>query len=75
MFRMIQKFKIKAKYTKSALKREVQDSYKKTEESELFCSCVSERHWGELTIDSISKEEQDQAKMSLCDGRSYYTAV
>ena len=44
MFRIIQKFKIKAKYTKSSLKREVQDSYKKTEESELFGSCVSERH-------------------------------
>ena len=75
MFRIIQKFKIKAKYTKSSLKREVQDSYKKTEESELFSSCVSERHWGELTIDSISKEEQDWAKMSLCDGGLYYTAV
>ena len=34
MFRIIQKFKIKAKYTKSSLKREVQDLYKKTEESE-----------------------------------------
>ena len=44
MFRIIQKSKIKAKYTKNALKREVQDSYKKTEDSELFSSCVSERH-------------------------------
>ena len=75
MFRIIQKFKIKAKYTKNALKREVQDSYKKTEDSESFGSCVSERHSGELTIDSISKEEQDRAKMSLCDGGLYYTAV
>ena len=71
MFRIIQKFKIKAKYTKNALKREVQDSYKKTEDSESFSSCVSERHWGELTIDSISKEEQDRAKMSSCDGGLY----
>ena len=38
------KIKIKAKYTKNAFKREVQDSYKKTEDSELFSSCVSERH-------------------------------
>ena len=29
MFRITQKFKIKAKYTKNALKREIQDSYKK----------------------------------------------
>ena len=28
MFRITQKFKIKAKYKKNALKREVQDSYK-----------------------------------------------
>ena len=71
MLRIIQKFKIKAKYTKNAFKREVQDSYKKTEDSELFSSCVSERHWGELTIDSILKAEHDRAKMSSCDGGLY----
>ena len=50
-------------------KKEVQDSYKKLR------TRVSERHWGELTIDSISKEEQDRAKMSSCDGGLYKTAV
>ena len=30
--------------------------------------CKNSAAWGELTIDSISKEKQDRATMSLCEG-------